>query len=176
MKTSNKYYLLLFIGALALFTFNDMATFIIAFFVTLPIVAIIHSLGHLFFAKIFGGQIKLSLGKGKTLFSFGILEIRLLYFFDSECHYQQLKIDNKISHSLVHAGGIIFNIIAIVLVNTAIYAGLFSKHIFFYQFVYFSVYYIFFALLPIKYGKYHYSDGKAILTIIRTGKPPDLFD
>lgn len=176
MKTSNVYYLLRFIGELELFTLKDMTTFIFAFFVTLPIVALIHALGHLFFAKIFGGKIKLYLGKGKPLFRLGILEIRLLYFFDSECHYQQLKINNKLSHFLVHAGGIIFNLIAIFLVNSAIYAGFLFKHIFFYQFVYFSVYYIFFALLPIKYGKNHYSDGMSILTIIRTGKKPDLFD
>ncbi|MEK3886238.1 hypothetical protein [Bacillus sp. FSL K6-3431] len=159
-----------------MFTFNDTITFVFAFFITLPIVALIHSLGHLFFASIFGGQIKLVLGRGKRIFSRGIFELRLLYFFDSKCHYRKLKINNKLSHCLVHAGGIIFNILAIVLVNTSIFIGLIPKHIFFYQFVYFSVYYIFFALLPIQYGENHYSDGKAIISIIRTGKPPDLFD
>ncbi|CAM3989706.1 hypothetical protein [Lederbergia lenta] len=159
-----------------MFTFNDMMTFVIAFFVTLPLVALIHSLGHLFFAKLFGGKIKLALGRGKTLLSYGIFELRLVYFFDSECHYQQLKINNKWTHCLVHAGGIIFNILAIVLVNSSIYLGILPKHLFFYQFVYFSVYYIFFSLLPIQYGENHFSDGKSIVTIIRTGSPPDLFD
>lgn len=159
-----------------MFTFNDMMTFVIAFFVTLPLVALIHSLGHLFFARLFGGKIKLILGRGRTLFSFKLFELRLIYFFDSACHYQQLKINNKFTHSLVHAGGIIFNVISIILVNSFIHLGIFPKHLFFYQFVYFSVYYIFYALLPVQYGDNHYSDGKSIMTIIRNGTPPDLFD
>ncbi|MBS4202684.1 hypothetical protein KHA88_01145 [Bacillus sp. FJAT-49754] len=154
-----------------MFTLDDMITFVWAFFITLPIVAVIHSAGHFFFAKIFEGKTNIVLGKGRSICSFGIFELRLLYFVDSESYYQELKIDNRLTHCLVYAGGVIFNGLFIILVNTAIYYGYLPKHQFFYQFVYFSLYYIFFALLPIQYGKDHVTDGKAIWNIIKNGKP-----
>lgn len=159
-----------------MFSFDDMITFIWAFFLTMPIVALIHSAGHLFFAKLFGGKINVVLGRGKSIFSMGNFELKALYFVDSQCHYQKLKINTRLTHCLVHAGGIIFNGLSIILINTAIYFGYLPKHIFFYQFVYFSLYYIFFAILPIQYGEEHYSDGKAIWNIIKNGKPTDIID
>ncbi|HEY4551976.1 MAG TPA: hypothetical protein VIG80_02165 [Bacillaceae bacterium] len=159
-----------------MFTLKDMGTFLWAMFLTLPLVALIHSAGHLFFAKLFGGKIRLILGRGKPLVHWPAFEIRLLYFVDSRCHYGKLRVDNRLTHCLVHAGGILFNVMSILAVNIAIYAGYLPKHLFFYQFVYFSVYYIFFALMPIQYGEGHYSDGLSILYIIKRKKPADIVD
>lgn len=50
------------------------------------------------------------------------------------------------------------------------------EHQFFYQFAYFSVYYVFFALLPVQYADHHPSDGQAIVNIIRHGEPCDIID
>lgn len=152
-----------------MFTWNDMITFVWAFFLTLPLVAFIHSAGHLFFAVLFGGKAKVVLGQGRLLLSLGIFKMRMLYFVDCYSYYEGLKVNNRITQTLVRAGGVIFNLLSIILVNSAISAGYLPKHMFFYQFVYFSVYYIFFDLLPTKYGEGQYSDGKAIWNIWKKG-------
>jgi Uncharacterized protein conserved in bacteria (DUF2188) len=45
--------------------------------------------------------------------------------------------------------------------------GVLEPGMFTYQFTYFSMYYIFFALLPMPYPDGSYSDGKVILDLIR---------
>lgn len=152
-----------------MFTWNDMVTFVWAFFLTLPVVAFIHSAGHMFFAKLFGGKVKVVLGQGRLLFSLGIFKMRMLYFVDCYSFYDDLKVSSRITRTLVHAGGVIFNLLSIILVNSAISAGYLPKHMFFYQFVYFSLYYIFFDLLPLEYGEGQYSDGKMIWKIWKEG-------
>lgn len=163
-------------GCVHMFTWKDMGTFVWAFFLTLPTVALIHAAGHLFFAKLFGAHVGMTLGQGKTLVKIGFLKIKSFYFVEARCTYNNLKRDQRMSHVLIHAGGCLFNMLSIALVNGAIYKGWLPKHLFFYQFVYFSVYYIFFALLPIRYGKGHYSDGLAIIHILRKNKPAKLID
>ncbi len=46
----------------------------------------------------------------------------------------------------------------------------------FYQFGSFSIYYGFFALLPIAYREKQASDGQSILNILRCRVPNDVFD
>ncbi|HZG70630.1 MAG TPA: hypothetical protein VEY51_03755 [Chondromyces sp.] len=153
-----------------MFTLEDMITFAWAFFIVLPLTALIHAAGHAFFIWIFGGKTNLILGRGRKIFSIGILDIRTLYFIDSACYYEKIKKEKRWKHGLIYAGGIIFNALSIFLVNTFIYMDIFPKHLFFYQFVYFSIYYIFYAVLPIDYGKNNPSDGKAIYEVLRYGK------
>jgi hypothetical protein len=48
--------------------------------------------------------------------------------------------------------------------------GVLSKNLFSYQFVYFSIYYIVFSLLPFEYSETSLSDGRAIYDALRYGK------
>lgn len=88
----------------------------------------------------------------------------------SFCIYEKLKYDNRFTHACVHAGGTIANLASILLVYSLIVLGVLSKNLFSYQFVYFSIYYIVFSLLPFEYSETSLSDGRAIYDALRYGK------
>ncbi|WP_100330249.1 hypothetical protein [Bacillus xiapuensis] len=159
-----------------MFTLDDMVTFAWAFFITLPATFLIHITGHVFFAKLFGARTELIIGKGKKLLKLGKIEIRQFYFTDAACIYDKIRKERRWKHALIYAGGSLFNILSIIIVNGMILADIWPKHLFFYQFVYFSIYYVFFALLPIDYGENHPSDGKAIFSVLKYGKTYKKFD
>ncbi|MFP3422670.1 hypothetical protein R0K19_25205, partial [Bacillus sp. SIMBA_161] len=58
----------------------------------------------------------------------------------------------------------------IFLINLLIIKDFLEPNLFFYQFVYFSTYYVFFALLPVQYGDNKLSDGLAVYKVIRYGE------
>ncbi|MDP4170481.1 MAG: hypothetical protein Q8906_07705 [Bacillota bacterium] len=153
-----------------MFSWNDLFTFTWSFLVVLPLVAVIHALGHMIFIYAFGGKGELQIGKGKHLVRLGSVKICFFYFIDSACQNVKIKNETRWKYALIYAGGMIFNLISIIVVNYLIYIGVFTKQMFFYQFVYSSVYYIFFALLPIEFGKDNPSDGKAIYNALKFGK------
>ncbi|ALC92313.1 hypothetical protein AM500_22970 [Bacillus sp. FJAT-18017] len=152
-----------------MFSWDDLYTFAWAFFVVLPLVAFIHAFGHVFFIFLFGGQADLTIGRGKKIFTMGRMHFFSLYFIDAACQYTDLKRETKWKHALIYGGGIIFNGLTIVIINFLIIQGILPENKFFYQLGYFSVYYIFFALLPVDYGKNNPSDGKAIYLALRYG-------
>ncbi|WP_096439579.1 M50 family metallopeptidase [Alteribacter populi] len=156
-----------------MFGWSDIPTFIWALFVILPIVSLIHELGHFLFTRLFGGKLDFSLGRGKIIFKLGEFEIRRVYFLDSWCQIKELKVNNRWSHAIVYLGGPLFNIGSVVIINSSIHAGVLPAHILFYQFVYFSLYFAFFSLLPVEYGEGQPSDGKAIYDVLRHGTSKD---
>jgi Zn-dependent protease len=156
-----------------LFTLNDMWIFFLAFFLTLPLVTLIHEAGHVLTARMFGAKINFTLGTGKTLFKIGPMEVKRLYFMEGWCQYGKLKYDRKWAHIVIYLSGSLSNFAVILLVNYLIYQGTLPAHIFFYQFVYFSVYFIFFSLFPFKTGNGQPSDGMAVYEVIKNGKKAD---
>ncbi|QHL54049.1 hypothetical protein C7M23_01145 [Bacillus subtilis] len=154
----------------SMFGFNDMVKFLWSFLIVLPLVQIIHVSGHSFMAFIFGGKGSLDIGMGKTLLKIGPIRFRTIYFIDSFCRYGELKIDNRFSNALVYAGGCLFNLITIFAINLLIIHSVLKPNVFFYQFVYFSTYYVFFALLPVRYSEKKSSDGLAIYKVLRYGE------
>lgn len=159
-----------------LFTLSDMWTFCWSFFVILPIVAILHQLGHIVVAWMFGAKVSFALGRGKKVLKVGVVEIRRIYFLDAFCHYEEMRKNNRLSHILVYLGGSLCNLLSVLILNSMIANDFLPEHQFFYQFAYFSVYYVFFALLPVQYADHHPSDGQAIVNIIRHGEPCDIID
>ncbi|MCS0787723.1 hypothetical protein NX021_06025 [Cytobacillus firmus] len=146
-----------------MFGYDDFLKFIQAFFVVYPVVTLIHLLGHIFFAGIFGGKgIRVIIGTGKILFSMRFLEVRRFYFWYGGCEFSALKYSNKLTKSLIFLGGSIFNIGSIFIVNYLIRLGILDANMLWYQFVYFSFYYVFFALLPMDMADGTLSDGKAM--------------
>jgi hypothetical protein len=154
----------------SMFGFDDMVKFLWSFLIVLPLVSIIHVAGHSFMAFIFGGKGSLDIGMGKKLFRIGPIQVRTIYFMDSFCRYGELKIDNRFTHALVYAGGCLFNLITIFAVNLLIIHSVLKPNVFFYQFVYFSTYYVFFALLPVRYSENKSSDGLALYKVLRYGE------
>lgn len=130
-----------------MFGFNDMVKFLWFFFIVLLFVQIIYVLGYSFMVFIFGGKGLLDIGMGKMLFKIGLIWIRVIYFIDFFCRFGELKIDNWFLYVFVYVGGSLFNLIMIFIVNLLIIYSVLKLNMFFYQFVYFFMYYVFFVLL-----------------------------
>ncbi len=151
-----------------MFGISDIPKFLLAFFLVLPVISILHEGGHVFFAWLMGAKnIRIVVGSGKPVFSRGILEIRQYYFWYGFCTFENIERKEKVANTLIFLGGALFNLlstIAVILLveNEVLEAGMVT-----YQFTYFSMYYVFFALLPMLYPGGNYSDGKMILELIK---------
>lgn len=151
-----------------MFGFQDIPKFILAFFLVLPVISILHESGHVFFAWLMGAKnIRVVVGSGNPIFKMGILEIRQYYFWYGFCTFENIKRKEKFANILIFSGGALFNLLstfAVILLveNKVLEAGMVT-----YQFTYFSMYYVFFALLPMLYPGGNYSDGKMILELVR---------
>lgn len=151
-----------------MFGVNDIPKFFLAFFLVLPIISLLHEGGHVFFAWLMGGKnIKVTIGSGDVLFRAGMLEVRKYYFWYGLCTFDNLRRNHRIANILIFSGGALFNALAAVAVIALIENNLLEPNMVTYQFTYFSLYYIFFALLPMPYPDGSYSDGKIILDLIR---------
>ncbi|MFD2513257.1 M50 family metallopeptidase [Pontibacter locisalis] len=151
-----------------MFGINDIPKFFLAFFLVLPIISFVHEAGHVFFAWLMGGKnIKVTIGSGKVLFRLGILEVRKYYFWYGLCTFDNLRRNERIANILIFSGGALFNAIAAGAVIYLVEHQVLEAGILTYQFTYFSLYYVFFALLPMPYPDGNDSDGKVILDLIR---------
>ncbi|GAB1806080.1 site-2 protease family protein [Priestia megaterium] len=153
-----------------MFGWSDMPKLLFSFLIVIPLVSVIHQLGHSLMAIILGGRVDFTVGQGRTIFRWKKIKIKSIYFLHSFCIYEKLKYDNRFTHACVYAGGTIANLASILLVYGLIMWGVLSKNLFSYQFVYFSIYYIVFSLLPFEYSETSLSDGRAIYDALRYGK------
>ncbi|WP_088005876.1 hypothetical protein [Indiicoccus explosivorum] len=159
-----------------MFTLSDVWGFIWACLIIYPLVVMIHETGHTFFTLLFGGRTKISLGRGRKLFDVGIVEIYTLYFLDSALQYTDLKWSNRLTHFLVHIGGILFNIGAVLLLNYLILEGYMENKQVYHQFSYFSVWFATYAAIPVDYGDEKYSDGMSAYLVLKHKKFPQLMN
>lgn len=151
-----------------MFGLKDIPKFLLAFFLILPVISLLHEFGHVFFAWVMGGKnIRVTIGSGKPVFSFGMLEIRQYYFWYGLCTFENVERNEKFSNILIFSGGALFNLIAALGVISLIENKVLDPSLFTYQFTYFSMYYIFFALVPMPYPDGNYSDGKIILDLLQ---------
>lgn len=151
-----------------MFSLHDIPKFLLAFFFVLPVISILHETGHVFFAKLMGAKnIRVIVGSGKPIFHLGILEVRQYYFWYGVCFFENIKRKEKIANILIFSGGVLFNLLGAIGVIMLVENGVLESGIISYQFTYFSLYYIFFALLPMAYPDGNYSDGKIILDLIK---------
>lgn len=151
-----------------MFGVNDIPKFFLAFFLVLPIISFVHEAGHVFFAWLMGARnIKITVGSGDVLFRVGMLEVRQYYFWYGLCSFDNLKRNHRLANILIFSGGALFNAISAVVVIYLIENKTLEPNLATYQFTYFSLYYIFFALLPMHYPGGSSSDGKIILDLVR---------
>ena len=149
-----------------MFGVNDIPKFFLAFFLVLPVISLLHEAGHVFFAWLMGGKnIRVTVGSGAVLFRVGMLEVRKYYFWYGHCTFDNLRRNHRIANILIFSGGAFFNAIAAVAVVYLIENNVLEQGMLTYQFTYFSLYNIFFALLPMPYPDGNYSDGKVILDL-----------
>ncbi len=159
-----------------MFTLNDIPMFLVNFFVILPIVTLVHEAGHVLVARLFGGKVKFCIGTGRTLFHIGPLEIRRKYFMEGWCQYEELKYNKTWAHIAIYLSGSLFNLIVILIINYLITSNTIPVTLFFYQFTYFSIYFIFFSLMPFRNDDGRPSDGMAVFDVLRYGKSVDPID
>jgi hypothetical protein len=151
-----------------MFGLDDFLVFFRAFFIVFPIVTLIHVFGHYLFARISGcHDVSIIIGCGKKLFTFRKVEVRKFYFWHGGCELSHINVNNKFRHLLIYFGGALFNILGILIVHMFIKLDLIEASNITYQFIYFSIYTVFFALIPMDYPDGSPSDGKAIIRIYR---------
>lgn len=151
-----------------MFHFEDLPKFFLAFFLVMPVISILHEAGHVFFAWLMGGKnIKVVVGTGKPILNLGMLEIRKYYFWYGLCTFENIERKEKFSNLLIFSGGPLFNLLGILAVMLLVSQQIIEPDQFTYQFTYFSWYYIFFAMLPMKYPDGNYSDGRIIIDLLR---------
>ncbi|WP_417887920.1 site-2 protease family protein [Zunongwangia sp.] len=154
-----------------MFDFKDIPKLFLAFFVVMPIISLIHELGHMLFAGILGAKnIKVIIGSGKIIFSNRFFEIRKYYFYYGFCYFENIDEKSSFRNILIYSGGTISNCIASAILILIISKGVLEPNIFTYQFLYFSLYYVFFALFPMSYPDGNYSDGKIIYYLLAKDK------
>jgi len=135
-----------------------------------PINIFIHEVGHAFFIKMFGGKMKrIQVGYGSPAFEFGKIVVNKYFFIFGAAEFDErtLKIKNKLSAFFIYFGGVLFNIIflvlAIIAFNThdpgSIYKG---------YYIGFTVTLIISALIPMTYPDGSFSDGKHIFKIFKS--------
>ena len=157
-----------------MFGISDFISFLLALLLIYPFVTVVHESGHAFFAWVFGGEFNFSLGRGKTVLHIGPFSIHRMYFLDAFCEYEKLKWSNRLTHFLVHAGGVIFNLGSVLVLNLLIFLGIIEPHQIFVRYSYFSVWLATFSLVPVDYGNGNYSDGLSIYRVLRKKEWPKL--
>ncbi|PKD16192.1 hypothetical protein APR41_10420 [Salegentibacter salinarum] len=151
-----------------MFEIKDIPKLFLAFFIILPIISLIHESGHVFFARILGAKnIQIVVGTGKTITRKWFFEIRKYYFWYGFCYFDNIDESQRWRNILIYLGGSIFNIIAAFLMVYLVNTEWLEQGIFSYQFVYFSLYYVFFAFFPMKYPDGNFSDGKILLDLLK---------
>ncbi|TBW30426.1 M50 family peptidase [Gramella sp. KN1008] len=151
-----------------MFGISDIPKFLLAFFLVLPVISILHEAGHVFFAWLMGAKkIRIIVGTGKSIFRYGIIEVRQYYFWYGFCAFENIERKEKFANILIFLGGVLFNLLSTIAVILLIQNEVLKAGMFTYQFTYFSMYYVFFALLPMIYPGGHYSDGKVILELLK---------
>ncbi|WP_226577092.1 M50 family metallopeptidase [Halobacillus litoralis] len=159
-----------------MFTMNDIPMFILNFFLILPLVTLVHEAGHVVAARLFGGKIHFCIGTGKMMFQLGSFEVRRMYFMEGWCQYKDLRYNKTWAHVSIYLAGSLFNLLVILTLNLLISHKVIPVDLFFYQYSYFSFYFIFFSLFPYRNGDGKPSDGMAIYDVIRHGKTSDPID
>ena len=151
-----------------MFGISDIPKFLLAFFLVLPLISILHEAGHVFFAWLMGAKnIRVVVGSGKPVFNRWIIEIRQYYFWYGFCTFENIERKEKFANILIFSGGALFNLLSTIAVILLVENKILESGMITYQFTYFSMYYVFFALLPMLYPGGNYSDGKMILELVK---------
>ncbi|MGB7786736.1 MAG: DUF2188 domain-containing protein [Salinimicrobium sp.] len=151
-----------------MFGINDIPKFLLAFFLVMPVISILHESGHVFFAWLMGAKkIRVVVGSGKTIYKQGFLEVRKFYFWYGYCTFENIERKEKLPNILIFSGGALFNLLGTIAVILLVENEVMKSGMLTYQFTYFSMYYIFFALLPMIYPGGNFSDGKIILELLK---------
>lgn len=154
-----------------MFGLLDFLYIMVSIFIILPLVSMIHEIGHLFFAFLFKAKNQtLDIGCGKPVFKIGRLCFRKYYFFYSWCQFERLENNSKLNYILVYAGPMIFNIFAAIMINGLVQYDLIAAQKFWNLFVYYSIYFVLFDVIPMRYPDGQPSNGLVVFEMLKYGK------
>jgi Zn-dependent protease len=140
----------------------------LSFLVILPIVTIIHELGHIISVKMFGGKISsITFGDGKELLKIGIIEIKRLYFLGGKITHKKLENDRKYKRILIILSGPLLNLFTYILF--LVVSRYWGRSFILSRLITFSLLFCVSNLIPFSFGKTN-TDGKQILDLILYGK------
>jgi len=136
-------------------------------FVIIPIITIIHEIGHAFFISLFKGRVtQISIGKGRKLVKLGIFTFYTYFFMGGYCHSEPPKKEYTFIQSiLVTIGGIIFNLISAGIVGYLSSYKLGSYNNLLDAFVFWSLTLSLITIIPIKIGSTS-SDGRMLFKLL----------
>ena len=75
-----------------MFGWSDMPKLLFSFLIVIPLVSVIHQLGHSLMAIILGGGVDFTIGQGKTIFKWKIIKIKSIYFMVRYHKDERIKI------------------------------------------------------------------------------------
>lgn len=150
---------------------NKMTTvlgYLIGFLIYSPFNLIIHELGHAFFIKLLGGKInRIHIGVGDSLINLKGFSFNKYFFILGyvDFDYSTVKIKNKIGDFFIIFGGVLFNIISLIIIISIFNAynpNSFLKG----YYIGFTITLIISALIPVTYPNGYDSDGKNIFKLL----------
>ncbi|WP_156857888.1 site-2 protease family protein [Oceanobacillus sp. AG] len=142
--------------------------YLIGLLIYSPFNLIIHELGHAFFIKLLGGKInKIQIGVGGPLINLKGFSFNKYFFILGyvDFDYSTVKIKNKIGDFFIIFGGVLFNIISliiVILIFNAYNPNSFLKG----YYIGFTITLIISALIPVTYPNGYDSDGKNIFKLL----------
>ncbi|WP_432355588.1 site-2 protease family protein [Sporosarcina sp. A2] len=144
--------------------------YVVALFIFQPLNVFIHENGHAFFVKVFGGVVfKIEIGIGEPLFNIGFIQVNKQFFMFGicKCEYNPTdptSINERVKLSLIALGGVIFNLITILIL---IAVKMYSAHHHFLDGYFFSFtgILVLSALIPVTYFTGYKSDGLVLINI-----------
>ncbi|NDI35537.1 site-2 protease family protein [Chengkuizengella sediminis] len=129
------------------------------------LVHLLHELGHAFFAKLLNAQVnEISIGAGPIIYRKSTLTIRLGFFLGGYCNWEEKEHLKGFQISLIHLGGIIFNLVSasiVLLLMSSFSIG----YGFFLIFVLYSYALVIINAFPFKFVLIK-SDGWQVLEVI----------
>ncbi|MBZ9634874.1 site-2 protease family protein [Clostridium sp. FP1] len=149
-------------------SFMHLKEILIGIFVLMPIIILIHELGHVFFAKLFGAKIKnIVIGSGKTVLTLGKLKIKTVYFYRGAFTVDKLG-NSKFKKIFVLLGGALFNIASCLIIIILFNLNVISQTNLFAVFINFSFFAAVFSIIPMTYGNEN-NDGLQVYQVIKKG-------
>lgn len=140
-------------------------------FLIIPIIIIIHEIGHAFFISLFKGRVtEISIGKGRKLVKLGIFSFYTYFFMGGYCHSEPPKKEYTLFQSIfITTGGILFNLISAAIVGYLSNYKLGSYNNLLDAFIFWSLMLSLITIIPINIGSTP-TDGRMLFKLLLSYK------
>src|SRR5690606_36515306 len=158
-----------------MFGLSDLISLVISAFIILPAVVYLRELGYVIVSRLFGViEPRVTIGSGRRIFKFGMVDIRRYYHFYSWFSYDKLKHENKFAYISIYSGPILINLLFGLTINFLIANGFIEEHKTFWdRFVFYAFYYVLFDAVPMTTFNGKPNNGMIIYKMIRHGERID---